>query len=70
LEQALRSDDFYVLKVHGTIDQIDTIILGRSDYREVMHRSPAYQHHLATLFSTKTILFLGFGLTDPDLLML
>jgi hypothetical protein len=70
LAAALRSGEFYVLKVHGTIDRIQTIVLGRSDYREVMYANPAYRQHLAVLFSVKTVLFLGFGLTDPDLLSL
>lgn len=70
LSGALRSGEFYVLKVHGTVDRIETIILGQSDYREVMHANPAYRQHLKTLFSTKTVMFLGFGLTDPDLMLM
>lgn len=70
LSAALRSGEFYMLKVHGTVDRIQTVILGRSDYREVMHANRAYRHHLMALFSIKTVLFLGFGLTDPDLLPL
>ena len=70
LSAALRTGEFYVLKVHGTIDRIQTIVLGQSDYHEVMHTNSPYRRHLATLFSTMTVLFLGFGLTDPDLLLL
>lgn len=70
LSASLRTRDFHVLKVHGTIDRIQTIVLGRTDYRKVMHANPAYRQYLSTLFSTKTVLFLGFGLTDPDLLLL
>jgi hypothetical protein len=70
LSATLRTGEFYILKVHGTIDRIQTIVLGRSDYRDVMHASSSYRQHLTTLFSTKTVLFLGFGLTDPDLLLL
>lgn len=70
LSATLRSAEFYVLHVHGTIDRIETVVLGRSDYRQVMHANPAYRQHLANLFGSKTFLFLGFGLTDPDLLLL
>ena len=66
LARAIRGDEFYLLKLHGSIDHIETIVLGSSDYREAMYRNPAYLQFLKTLFSTKTILFLGFGLTDPD----
>lgn len=69
LSTALRSGEFYILKSHGTIDRIETIVLGRKQYRSVMHGNPAYRIFLETLFSTKTVLFVGFGLTDPDLLM-
>ena len=70
LAGALRYDAFYVLKVHGTINRMETIVLGRRDYREAMFSNPAYQQHLVTLFSIKTVLFLGFALTDPDLMAL
>ncbi len=70
LANALRKGEFYLLKLHGTIDRIDTIVLGSSDYREVIHKNHAYLEFLKILFSTKTILFLGFGLNDPDLKLL
>lgn len=69
LSGALRSGEFYILKSHGTIDRIETLVLGRKQYRAVMHGNPAYRIFLEALFSTKTVLFVGFGLTDPDLLM-
>jgi len=70
LSAVLRDNEFYVLKVHGTIDRIETIILGRSDYREVIHDNQAYRSYLRNLFSSSTVLFLGFGLIDPDLMLL
>lgn len=70
LSAALRTGEFYVLKAHGTIDRMDTIVLGRKSYRDVIHANPPYRQHLTSLFSGKTVLFLGFGLTDPDLLLL
>lgn len=69
LASALRSGEFYILKSHGTIDRIETMVLGRKQYRALMHGNPAYRIFLEALFSTKTVLFVGFGLTDPDLLM-
>lgn len=69
LSAALRSGEFYILKTHGTADRIETIVLGRRHYRDLMFSKPAYRKFLDTLFSSKTILFLGFGLKDPDLLL-
>ncbi len=70
LSAALRSNKFYILHVHGTIDCIKTVVLGRKDYRQVIHANPAYRQYLTNLFGSKTVLFVGFGLNDPDLLSL
>jgi hypothetical protein len=70
LSGALRSKEFFVLKAHGTIDRIETIILTHSDYRRLIHTNSAYRQFLKQLFTQKTALFIGFGLTDPDLLLM
>jgi LmbE family N-acetylglucosaminyl deacetylase len=70
LSAALRTDEFYILKAHGTIDRMETIVLGHRSYRDVIHSNRPYRQHLTSLFSGKTVLFIGFGLTDPDLLLL
>lgn len=67
LSNALRTKEFYVLKAHGTVDRIETIVLSRTQYRELMHNNPAYKQFLSSLLSTKTVLFIGFSLSDPDL---
>lgn len=67
LSMALRSGEFYLLKLHGTIDRIESIVLGTTDYREVIHNNRAYRQYLNTLFSSKTVLFMGYGLSDPDI---
>lgn len=69
LSATLRTREPYILKMHGTVDRIDTIVFGSSDYRDVIHRNAAYKQHLITALSNKTLLFLGFSLTDPDLLL-
>ena len=70
LMAAHRDGKFYILKVHGTIDRIDTLVLSRQDYREVMLMKPAYRLFLINLLVSNTVLFLGFGLSDPDWLLL
>jgi hypothetical protein len=56
---SLNDGRFYILKAHGTIDQIETIILGGNSYREIIHSNEAYREHLKTIFRTKTVLFVG-----------
>jgi hypothetical protein len=67
LTAALHDRRFYILKVHGTIEHVETIVLGRRSYRELMHGNEAYVEHIRTLLRTKTLLFVGFSLSDPDL---
>jgi hypothetical protein len=64
---AMRGERFHIVKVHGTIDQTDSIVLGRRDYRRVMHSNPAYRRYMDMTFGSKTVLFLGFSLEDPDI---
>src|SRR5207248_1292131 len=56
----------FILKSHGDIDQIDTVILGRRDYQQLLLNA-AYQQCMSMLCSRYTLLFIGFSLTDPDL---
>jgi hypothetical protein len=65
---ALGSSDFHILKTHGDIDRIDSIVLTQNQYRDLMHNNGAYKRYLENIFTTKSVLFLGFSLTDPDLL--
>lgn len=68
LGAATRSGE-YLLKLHGDINRIDTVVLGTTDYRRIMQANPACRTHLTTLFATRTVLFLGYGLADPDLML-
>lgn len=67
LATSLQSNSFYILKTHGDIDRVNSIVLGRKQYRELLYNNTAYKLHMQQVLSSKTILFLGFGLTDPDL---
>ncbi|MGA9996866.1 MAG: SIR2 family protein [Pyrinomonadaceae bacterium] len=67
---AHRRRDFYVFKIHGDVSRITTVVLGRGDYRQLMHNNSSYRRALENIFSVRTVLFLAFSLTDPDILML
>ena len=68
LGAATRSGE-YLLKLHGDINRIETVVLGKTDYLTIMQANPACRTHLTTLFTTRTVLFLGYGLADPDLIL-
>jgi len=67
LISAVSHNRFFVLKVHGDIDRKGTIVLSERDYRDLIYRSPGYRAALNTLFITRTVLFVGASLTDPDI---
>jgi hypothetical protein len=67
---ALWKGDFFILKAHGSLDRKSTVILTEKDYRRLIYSSPGYRALLAAIFTTKTILFLGASLSDPELKLL
>jgi hypothetical protein len=67
---SLWKQDFFILKAHGDLQKKSGIILTENDYRTIIYSSNGYRSLLATIFTTKTILFLGVSLNDPELQML
>jgi len=63
----LRKKDFFIFKMHGDINRPSSIVLGTRSYNNLIYRSPDYVSFLETLFTTYTVLFVGFGGADPDL---
>src|SRR6185369_4160848 len=42
-------------------------VLGSRDYQDLLFRTPGYRQFLETLFASYTVLFVGFGGSDPNL---
>jgi hypothetical protein len=63
----LRGSDFFVFKIHGHLDRPNSVVLGSRDYQDLLFRTPGYRQFLETLFATHTVLFVGFGGSDPNL---
>ncbi|MGV3632249.1 MAG: SIR2 family NAD-dependent protein deacylase [Bacteroidota bacterium] len=64
---ALRKKDFFIFKMHGDLDRSQNIVLGSRSYNSLLYKSPEYLSFLETLFTTQTVLFIGFGGNDPDI---
>lgn len=63
----IRTDDRVTLvKMHGCVSAPDTIVVARDDYETYAQRRPAIVTYLQSLLATRTFLFVGFGLTDPN----
>jgi len=55
-----------VIKMHGDIDDPDSIVLTSDDYRGFFDRHRALRAFLTHHFNFRTVLFVGFGLRDPN----
>jgi hypothetical protein len=67
VQNPLRAKGPFVFKLHGDINRPDTIVLSSHDYQDLLFRRPGYRSFLETAFTVNTVLFLGFGLEDPDI---
>jgi hypothetical protein len=61
------SADEFIFKPHGDLGDADSIVIATRDYERVMaSESSQIRRSLETLLVTRPILFLGYGLRDPD----
>jgi hypothetical protein len=63
MARVLRMNEF-LFKIHGDINEPEKCILFKSQYKRA-YKDSAFLTTLRTLFIEKTILFVGFSLTDP-----
>ena len=70
LGSLLFSGGFFILKAHGDIDDAASLVLTARDYREIIHANPAFDALFSALLMTKSVLFIGYSLADPDFRLL
>lgn len=63
----LKSSERLIIKAHGTIDDTEDIIFTSKKYFEAQAEYPEFYTLLKALFLTKTVLFLGYSINDPDI---
>lgn len=66
LAQLEERQELSILKMHGDIDHPETIVLTADDYRTYFEQRRAVRDYLEHQFSYRTVLFVGFGLKDPN----
>lgn len=59
-----------LLKVHGSVDDVGSMIFTRSDYIRLRNEYPLFQRVLSSLAITNTFVFVGCGLRDPDMVLM
>jgi hypothetical protein len=63
----LRESGSYLVKLHGTVDDPESIVFTQSDYTKHAYINWAYSSFIETLLTTYTVLFIGFSMNDPAL---
>jgi NAD-dependent SIR2 family protein deacetylase len=56
----------HLVKLHGSVNDIETIVITEADYRNFFRKRPVLRNLLGGLLVEKTFIFLGYGLEDPD----
>jgi SIR2-like domain len=67
LKTKLKGSDI-VLKLHGDLDRPESIILGQRQYQHLL-QNKEYSTVLDQIFSENSILMIGYGLNDTDILL-
>lgn len=58
---------FFILKAHGDAQRdVETLILSQKDYRKTLYKESGYRSLLQTIFTTKSIFFVGVSMNDPE----
>lgn len=61
-------DKRYLVYLHGRWDRPDSIVLSERDYVERYVTSDADVRKLFAIFSMRPVVFIGFSMTDPDVM--
>jgi hypothetical protein len=59
-----------IVKFHGDLRHEEHIIVTQKDYNEFLKRYPVIATHLSAMLITRTPLFIGYSLSDPDFLQI
>ena len=63
----LRQSDYLVIKAHGCVDDSQRIVFTHKQYNTARYQYASFYRLLDALLLTNTFIFLGCGLTDPDI---
>jgi len=56
----------YILQLHGNRTDRSSWVLSEREYEDLLHGRPELQRFVEGLFRFHTVLFVGYGLRDPD----
>lgn len=66
----VRRPEPLIIKIHGTVDDIDNLIFTRKDYSQARTKNRNFYRIIEALSLTHTFVFIGCGTNDPDIRLL
>lgn len=70
LAESLRGNERLIVKIHGTVSRPNELIFTRGEYAKARNEYRSFYSLIESLLRTHTFLFLGCGLSDPDIRLL
>ncbi|WP_349370480.1 SIR2 family protein [Salinarimonas sp.] len=67
IRQVVAGSGRYILKPHGSVETINNIIFTAEDYASARVEHAKFYEMITALLHTHTFLFVGCGLSDPDM---
>jgi len=67
INEISKNDKPYIFKLHGSYNEPSNCIIFEEDYEKLYNTNKGAIEKLKTIFSEKTILFMGFSFSDPDI---
>lgn len=66
----LHNDRFFVTRAHGTLSDEGSLILSWEDYRNAVSEDPPFKRFIASMLSSRCLLFIGVTETEIERFML
>lgn len=70
VEEFLRGPGRYIVKVHGSLDRATNLIFTQKEYSKARVTNTAFYQAFDAALLTHTFIFLGCGISDPDINLL
>jgi hypothetical protein len=63
---ALNKQEFFILKLYGTLERAETVILAQTQYTDTIRENLPFAQFIESLFFSRTLLFVGVSLDGID----
>lgn len=70
LAECLRGNERVIVKIHGSVSSPNDLIFTRAEYAKARNEHRGFYSLVESLLRTHSFLFLGAGLSDPDIRLL